>query len=526
MALSLPPEILDQIFSYLTSEWQEESQALAGLFNVQQFNWHVYASVCKQWQAFVERKNFTDIHLTPARLPEFCRIFGLSSHEPSSLSKYRRRLLKSLTFKVVLPEYDVETRARVENKTDRNQNSQIFTDGVKALWEVLSTWPESSQRPLSLRLCAQSPSDHLARHDSDAMLTRFQKRFETGDILGDRYENSFLELKEDLERPIKIIDEFITETIIYRQITPVAALHIISRLPRLKTVNLQINDPELNGDKEEKFRDRLRQEFSRSISDLPQSVDTFRLDYAATPLYEKRPALQRSLPGCDSLSLALHNMSQQLVYIELLNIMISPELFWSPGNTTQWPKLQTFHLSFASATCSGEWLLEKDPRWRTQMVNPFTGEIEPDDVPPPDYMLPDVFRIKPTEAINTLYVAAGQAAQNMPQLKSMKIVSLAFTVEENGLEYLFDEMAEHWLNYQRSEGKATWISTSEFHPSNEVRETWNEVAKSHGHREATIENLGFHGRAPHWEDDPRDFDESYREQEQCFSWDNYQEDDH
>lgn len=233
-------------------------------------------------------------------------------------------------------------------------------------------------------------------------------------------------------------------------------------------------------------------DFARSISDLPQSVESFRLDYAATPLYEKRPALQRSIPGQDELSLALHNMSQQLVFIELLNIMISPELFWSSGNTTIWPKLQTFHLSFASATCSGEWLLEKDPRWRTQMVNPFTGEIEPDDVPPPDYMLPDVFRIKPTEAINALYVAAGQAAQHMPQLKSMKVVSLAFTVEENGLEYLFDETAEHWLNYQRSEGKATWISTSEFHPSNEVRETWNAVAKSHGHREVTIEVRPLH----------------------------------
>lgn len=269
MALSLPPEILDHIFSYLTYEWHEESLASAGLFNIKQFNWHIYASVCKQWQAFVERKNFTDIQLTPARLPEFRRIFGLSGYEPSSLSKYRRRILKSLTYKVILPEYDVEARARAENKADRKQNSRVFTDGMKTLWEVLSTWPENTQHQLSLRLWAQSPSDHLARHDSDAMLARFQKRFETGDILGDRYENSFLELTEDMGRPINIVDELIIETIIYRQITPASAFNIISRLPKLKTVNLQINDPELNGEKEEQFRDRLRQGLSSQGKGLP-----------------------------------------------------------------------------------------------------------------------------------------------------------------------------------------------------------------------------------------------------------------
>lgn len=176
--------------------------------------------------------------------------------------------------------------------------------------------------------------------------------------------------------------------------------------------------------------------------------------------------------------------------------MVGPELFWPPysgASQPYWPRLTTFKLSYASATPSGDWLLERDPRWREpsrnddSVMSSDSDDIEPEDLPPPHDRRPDDFRTKPTEAVNEFYLAAGRAAQNMPQLRSMKLISLADYVSSDGLQHVFEDNAQHWFAYQRSEGKATWVSSGEFHVTKEIYDIWNAVAKNHGHDQIATE---------------------------------------
>lgn len=151
MGHSLPPDI--HIFSYL-------------------YRLPSYATVCKEWQAILEYKTFSTLYLTLSRLPEFRRILGLAGRTSSSQSEQRRSKVRRLEFKVVLPEYDIPARAHHENETDRKQNNQAFTDGLEALWEALSEWPQDSQSQISLLLCSQSPSDWRADPDEGNKIAR------------------------------------------------------------------------------------------------------------------------------------------------------------------------------------------------------------------------------------------------------------------------------------------------------------------------------------------------------------------
>lgn len=200
----------------------------------------------------------------------------------------------------------------------------------------------------------------------------------------------------------------------------------------------------------------------------------------------------RSIPGKDTLSLALNVLSQQLERIELTLIMIAPELFWSPNQTTQpyWPRITSFELVYTAATPSGQWLFEKDPRWRDVTPNESAyGDSSSDDsdaeeVAPQDSN-PTLFRSKPLDILNDLYVAAGHATRQMPQLKSMKLGASIDT--DRGLDHVIERLPVHGFEYDRPSGKATWVSTSEFHVTEEMREVWDAVAKSHGHGQVTIE---------------------------------------
>ncbi|OQE06141.1 hypothetical protein PENVUL_c019G03325 [Penicillium vulpinum] len=467
----LPPETLTQIFSFLPKE-----DSLAS-----------YATVCKTWQAILERRTFSTICLTPSRLPEFRRILGLLGGAPSSQSRQRRDNVTRLEFKVILPEYDIPARAARENKADRNQNNQTFTAALKALWEALSEWPEDMIQ-ISLFLCAQSPSDCLADPDDASTLP-----------------------------PIDIIGELEIRTVKYRKIASEAMFRIISRLPRLRTLRAEIDDNE----RDSILRNFLRQEFALSIDETPKSLQSLILVPHKT-LFQNTNLPTISGRGKDSLSLALSNMSQQLQYMELDTLMVGPELFWPPTKVGQlcWPKLTTFKLSYTSATPSGDWLLEEDPRWKEfESSESDLEEMEPWELALPHYLRLEKIRTKPTNAVNEIYLAAGRAAQYMPRLRTMSLRSLAEHEHPSGLQHVFERHAQHWFCYERSEGKATWVSSGEFHATKDVREVWNMVAKSHGHDQITIENLGFRGVAPSLLTcKPGEIDEEFRKRERCFSW--------
>lgn len=64
------------------------------------------------------------------------------------------------------------------------------------------------------------------------------------DLLHRRYEHSFLELAENADTlpPIDIICELEIRTVVYRNIAPETAFRIISRLPRLRSLQAEFDD--------------------------------------------------------------------------------------------------------------------------------------------------------------------------------------------------------------------------------------------------------------------------------------------
>jgi hypothetical protein len=158
--------------------------------------------------------------------------------------------------------------------------------------------------------------------------------------------------------------------------------------------------------------------------------------------------------------------------IELSKIMIGPELFWPAGASKSnpvWPNLVTFNMSYQPATTSGRWLFERDPAMGDQSDEPLI----------PDLNSYDRFRILPNQHINEIYLSAAYAARNMPRLKRMYLEAEIVSV----LAYGPLSQPTHVFDYQPSMGMAIWLSSSEFHVTDDVRRAWDAVSKSHGHSE-------------------------------------------
>lgn len=152
--------------------------------------------------------------------------------------------------------------------------------------------------------------------------------------------------------------------------------------------------------------------------------------------------------------------------------MIGPELFW-PADTRKtapyWPNLTTFNLKYQAATSSGTWLFEHDPAWDDKVDDPGSSSDSEE--------LPSRFRTLPNKHLVEFYIAAGHAARHMPRLNSMRLEAGI------GRSWVKESIPEpvHSFEYNAISGQAIWTSSSEFHIEDELRSTWDAVAKIHGH---------------------------------------------
>lgn len=234
--------------------------------------------------------------------------------------------------------------------------------------------------------------------------------------------------------------------------------------------------------------------FALSLRDWPASIEHLHLEYRCDPpLNENKIPPKRSEAGKDALCLALHRLSQQLVTLELEEITIGPELFWPPetqkNSPPQWPKLTRLMITYMSATPSGHWLFERDPRcpiWNQEDEPTFEEIAEGQSdhyVPAMEDYPADRFRSKPLPLMNEIYKAAGLAAQHMPLLKDM---AMAAQIQGTFIE-VRQGSAEHLFRYTRETARVKWVGVSEFHPTKEVMDIWKGVGREHGLDRVQIE---------------------------------------
>lgn len=105
-----------------------------------------YATVCREWQATIEQKNFSRLKLTPSRLPEF----GGMVHRQRGLVKY-------IWLCIELQEYDCSQCEVEETDPWHESNTAIISRAIQESFSVLSTWEPTGN--LLLDISVHSPSD-------------------------------------------------------------------------------------------------------------------------------------------------------------------------------------------------------------------------------------------------------------------------------------------------------------------------------------------------------------------------------
>ncbi|RFU32270.1 hypothetical protein B7463_g4081, partial [Scytalidium lignicola] len=143
----LPPELRTIVLGLLLANLNEETTIPP--------RYHIlsaYATVCREWQYFFERRNFRTLTLHQSDLPEFNSI----------VQGQRRFFLQWIWLRLELPEYDCRLCNKPESTVEINRNNSIFTNALWDLFAILSTWQkkrEFDEKGLTLELSAHSPSD-------------------------------------------------------------------------------------------------------------------------------------------------------------------------------------------------------------------------------------------------------------------------------------------------------------------------------------------------------------------------------
>lgn len=111
--------------------------------------WASLASVCKEWQIFIEAKNFHTLQLKVSCLDDLeCMVVR------------QRDLVRHISFNIELARYTCRSCKREESESWESRNSAIVSKGVWKLFTVLSTWKSSTGLTLELNAYSPSDSDH------------------------------------------------------------------------------------------------------------------------------------------------------------------------------------------------------------------------------------------------------------------------------------------------------------------------------------------------------------------------------
>ncbi|KAJ5355942.1 hypothetical protein N7517_010551 [Penicillium concentricum] len=452
MAGSLPLETLQQIFSY-----QPDSVIQ-------------YACVCRQWQAAAETFTFAELHINSEDLESFRHIVA------SSRCPGRYFHVRSLYFKVVLPVYSHRARGRYENEDDRHANNKVFTQAITSLFDILSSWPDYDRYQIVLQIYARSPSDWQAEPDWTTRRGRQQLgyAFPEQDLLHRRYERSYLQLTKKVPLPdVKCITTFeVRGSDTLRNIAPDAVSGMVSHFPRLETIIASLRD---NEPKDAEISDSLGIDFS--LTGWPRSLRQLDLRYEAMPpLADNFSAPFSPIP--DFRCRALHQLTQQLESVDLLQIMIGPELFW-PSDASHtapfWPILTKFTASCRYLPPYG-FIPFGESRKLDESSSPVPSDVSLEQS---DEQRQNLYPRMLRKYLDELFLAAGRAAQCMPRLSYMEID--IGTLRVPAFEFCF--------RYDATLGTATWTTFSEFCLLKEVHEAWDVAAKSHGHAQISADVL-------------------------------------
>lgn len=454
----LPPELRAAVIESLVDHWRhgDEPTSIAP-----------YASVCREWQAIIERHNFSLLRVTQNCLDEF----------KTSMVGSRRGILTQINLYVTLPTYDNDPCEKKETWEDKAENNRCFTKAVLGLFRILSSWTleEAHRGGIDLILSIYSPSD--LRNANFELWQR--RRWNIRDIGEKRFADSWIDFvgqDEEFDRmnllpPVQVIKSFQASPNNHRSVMPAAYADIVSKLPGLREATFDI----LKDKKKDTRRIHFNRtwltilfcygpfltrclEFAGSMTQWPWSLETLTVSSNTISSWRQIPheALAESDSGnqlCEKLRLAARSLKN----LKITNV-IRVKQFLSPF----WPQPSGDHEAFLPSQHH-----EKPEFWRLETLHISYGSIayniewhkQGDDINESSELID--FR-------QGISLAAARMVVAMPALSHL-------TIKQRPLMYA----GKHELEYkvEKTGATITWTSSFDFKPWERTVEAWTEVAR-------------------------------------------------
>lgn len=386
-----------------------------------------YASVSRSFQDLIEQTTFAEINTSSAN--DEVKLFE------SAFSRLRRRrLLRTLHFKVERPDISEKRFKKFQDKREAAENNRVYTDAVHALFRRLASWAEVSgmETPcFRLNITSASPKDGKSPHSSgnhDRPAWEFRNDYK------------YIEFNQVPELPpVACVDVFSPEG---RRLDPSTLAAISRALPNLKILDWwfyaaprRLHTLWLG----------LRESMASAVLDLAQltALEDLHLYYEdsdpANHDWEPRSVVDSA--GNDRLSVSLSHLCR-LPRLRNLKIdglhTLSPAVFDLHEEKNAWQSLEYLELQVSAIAPDGHWyftgdrnLAEQDEQqdYESNSDAPEAAldseDSDASDVLPEfkwaklDGQVPDFdFRRHPNpEVFDPFVMAMASAAVRMPALK-------------------------------------------------------------------------------------------------------------
>ncbi|KFY83822.1 hypothetical protein V500_09860 [Pseudogymnoascus sp. VKM F-4518 (FW-2643)] len=475
---SLPLEILIEILSYLPRK-QDEPRKQDGV-DCDSINQPsglpvylpAYAAVCKTWQQQIELQTFQEIDVMSSEIEYLSEI----------MTESRRSALRVIKYSITMSE-DVEaacskaTRKQIRWAAKKEAEEAAFkaangafTAAITTLLELLLEWEEYG--PL------MSLSLDILRVDSYKKGQRVKSGGQWNSIeedATDMFKRLSLILHlgtlDDLPE-LKSVTRLNVHPSFSSSTTTDSAINLAIKFSALKILDLELDDMQWND-----WGEKLVPEFRHE----PPSI------------------LHSTAPEIDCLSLALYAISiiPTMKDMEILNFMVSPQLFQPPASIPadsefaylaktipKWPSLISYSIRFSTMRPSGSWYFVRHPD------NPRPINFQTPDSDSDEYN--ETFRTYPDdESMNEMLSAAGKAKREMPVLQLLSLFAKIGGIDSLDFEATWSKSGSlHYtdLEYNRiatqplgmskdaflAGDRVYWCTGSgrDWRPTREVEEAW------------------------------------------------------
>ncbi|PKS09960.1 hypothetical protein jhhlp_004583 [Lomentospora prolificans] len=418
-----------------------------------------YAAVCREWQEVIERNTFSSLYLCLDKLDEFEKyVHGA-----------RRRRVRQIVVHIKAPEYSCDPCVQKETFDDKRRINDVFTRTLTRLFSLMHEWTPDEIIPGGIRMnmTVSSPSDLR-----NVNLQLWQKRrWNNRDIGERRFADSVVDFvgSDDVRRvvdvlkPVYAITCFVSEGLNRRAVMPAAYAEIISALPNVREVYLN-----LMKDRRVLVRKRNFRQFGDLTIRWPQSLE--KLVIRGNTISNWRQLPHAAIAEGDSgeyVSQCLQDFAAGLRSLAIANLVSIRSFFTSlwPENEddrdivpakastmTRCPVLETVDLAYSSLLYKIDWYKENRDFNYHGKINEFRQELA---------------------------LAASRFAIHMPALQS-------FTLRQRPMMWA----GRHELTYTVEEKHAVLLFSSsfDFEPAAWVVEAWTVVAKKCARKPLEVRN--------------------------------------